>query len=159
MLARLLFGALFALAFVSAQAHDFKVGDLQIDHPWARPTAGKQPTGGAYLSIENRGKAGDSLLRASSPIASEVQIHSMKMEGNTMRMREVGKLDVAAGAKVEMTPGDGYHIMLMGLKQPLKEGDRFPMKLEFEKAGAIDVTVNVERPKASAAPAATTHKH
>jgi periplasmic copper chaperone A len=156
MFARLLPAALLTLAFGTAQAHDFKVGDLQIDHPWARPTVAKQPTGGAYLSIENRGKAGDSLLRASSPIASDVQIHSMKMEGNTMRMREVGKLDVAAGAKVEMMPGDGYHIMLMGLKQPLKAGDKFPLKLEFEKAGAVDVMVNVEtKPKESAA----VHKH
>jgi copper(I)-binding protein len=163
MFARLLPAAFLALSLAASQAalaHSFSVGDLQIGHPWARPTVAKQPTGGAYLSVENRGKAADNLLSASSPAASEVQIHTMKMEGTTMRMREVPKLEVAPGAKVTMAPGDGYHLMLIGLKQPLKVGDKFPMQLVFEKAGAVEVTVNVEdKPKSSAAPAEHQHKH
>lgn len=160
MFARLLPATMLALslsAMLPAQAHEFKVGDLHIGHPWARPTVAKQPAGAAYLAIDNRGQSADTLLRASSPVASEVQIHSMKMEGTTMRMREVGKLDVPAGAKVAMTPGDGYHMMLLGLKQPLKAGDKFPMQLVFEKAGTVEVTVNVEnKPAEQKAPA---HKH
>ncbi len=158
--ARLLPAAILALslgASMHAQAHSFDVGDMHIAHPWARPTVAQQPTGAAYLSIENRGKNADTLVRASSPIASEVQIHSMKMEGTTMRMREVPKLEIAPGAKVALTPGDGYHMMLIGLKQPLKAGDKFPMQLVFEKAGQVQVTVNVEsQPKGASA---EQHKH
>jgi hypothetical protein len=135
------------------------VGDVQVGHPWARPTVAQQPTGAAYLSIENRGKNADALVRASSPIAAEVQIHSMKMEGTTMRMREVGKLEIPAGAKVALTPGDGYHMMLIGLKQPLKAGDKFPMQLVFEKAGQVQVTVNVENQPKGASASAEQHKH
>lgn len=158
MFARLLPAAMLALslgAALPAQAHEFNVGDLHVGHPWARPTVAKQPAGAAYIAIDNRGKSADTLVSASSPVATEVQIHSMKMEGTTMRMREVPKLEVAAGAKVAMTPGDGYHMMLLGLKQPLKAGDKFPMQLVFEKAGKVDVTVNVEN-KQEAQPA---HKH
>ena len=146
-----------ALVVPAAFAHSFDAGSLHIDHPWARPTVAKQPSGAAYISVENRGQAADTLLRGSSPIAREVQIHSMKMEGNTMRMREVDKLEVAPKAKLEMKPGDGYHLMLIGLKQPLKVGEQFPLQLVFEKAGAVEVTVTVENKPA--APAAPSHQH
>lgn len=154
--------ALAALLFsLPAFSHSADVGDLHIGHPWARPTVGPQPTGGAYLSIENRGKNPDALVRVTSPVAREVQVHTMQMEGNVMRMREADKLTVPAGGKVEMKPGDGYHLMLMGLKQPLKAGERIPLTLTFEKAGQVQVEAVVEE-KPRAAPAADAgheHKH
>lgn len=140
-------------------AHEFQLGDLHIGHPFARTTAPQQPSGGAYLSIENRGKETDRLIKASADIAKETQIHSMKMDGNVMRMREIEKIDITPGAKVSMKPGDGYHIMLIGLKQPLKAGDKFPVTLTFEKAGQTVVTVVVEEREKAAPGAAMRHHH
>ena len=128
----------------AAHGHSYELGAIRIGHPHARPTVAQQPSGGAYLTLENRGSTGDRLLGASSPVASSVQIHTMSMEGDVMRMREVGALDLAPAARVEMKPGTGYHIMLMGLKQPLQPGDKFPMTLNFEKAGKIEVSVTVD---------------
>jgi copper(I)-binding protein len=136
-----------ALAHVHVYAHEYTLGSLHIGHPYARPTVPNQPAGGAYASLENTGTSGDKLLSASSPIASTVQIHTMSMDGNVMRMHEVESIDLPPGAKIAMKPGGGYHFMLFGLKQPLKDGDKFPMTLVFEKAGKIDVSVFVQNPK------------
>ncbi|MBL0728489.1 copper chaperone PCu(A)C [Piscinibacter sp. HJYY11] len=132
----------------AAQAHSFKLGKLTIGHPYARSTAPGQPAGGAYLSIRNAGAAGDKLVSASADVSRSVELHEMKMDGDVMRMREVSAVEVPAGKAVELKPG-GLHIMLMGLKAPLKQGEKFPLKLKFEKAGEVTVTVNVEGPGAS----------
>lgn len=133
-----------------AHAHDYKLGELKIGHPSARPTAAPGQPGGAYMTLENAGKAADKLVAASSPIATSVQIHSMSMDGNIMRMREVANIELPPGAKLAMKPGDGYHLMLLGLKQPLKAGDKFPLILTFEKAGKVEVSVWVEDKAADA---------
>jgi copper(I)-binding protein len=133
-----------ATASILAHAHSFKVGDLQVIHPHARATVPGQPSGAAYFSIENAGKTADKLIAVSSPIAKSAEIHTMTMEGNVMKMREASAIDLAPGAKVSMKPGDGYHIMLMGLTKPLKKDDKFPMTLTFEKAGKVDVEVRVD---------------
>ena len=134
-----------ALALSSAsQAHDYKLQDLHIDHPYARATAPQQPSAGAFLMIENQGKTTDKLVSASSPAAKSVQIHTMSMEGNVMKMREVGSIELQPGSKVEMKPGGGYHLMLIGLQRSLKAGDTFPLTLTFEKAGKTEVSVKVE---------------
>ncbi|KAF1047713.1 MAG: hypothetical protein GAK35_00528 [Herbaspirillum frisingense] len=136
--------ALLATAPLS-QAHEYKLGQLEIGHPYARSTVPGQPAGGAYFSIENKGSAPDRLVALSSPVAKTTEIHTMAMEGNLMKMREVdGGLEVKPGQKIAMQPGNGYHIMLMGLSKPLKAGDKVPLTLTFEKAGKVDVTVNVE---------------
>ncbi|TFV90878.1 copper chaperone PCu(A)C [Oxalobacteraceae bacterium OM1] len=139
--AMLVAAALFAGA---VQAHEFKAGDLRIGHPHARATVAAQPTGAAYLSIQNKGKAADRLIAASTPVAQSVEIHSMKMDGNVMRMREVAAIEVPAGGKVSLAPGADYHLMLVGLKQPLKLDDAFPLTLTFEKAGKVEVSVTVD---------------
>ncbi len=108
----------------TASAHEFKSGDLSIGHPYARPTAPSQPTGGGYLTLTSKGRA-DRLLSASTPIAREVQLHSMKMEGDVMRMREVDAIEVPADTLVELKPG-GFHLMFVGLKEPLKVGQQLP---------------------------------
>lgn len=154
-----IFPALAAILFATA-AHgaDFDLGSLRISSPFARATVPQQPAGAAYLSIENRGKTADALIRASSPVAREVQIHSMKMEADVMRMREILRLDIKPGSAIKMKPGDGYHIMLIGLKQGLNEGDKFPMTLVFEKAGPLEVTVTVEG-RTARAPMSMEHGH
>ena len=143
--------ALLAAAPLS-QAHEYKLGQLEIGHPYARATVPGQPAAGAYVSIENKGSAPDRLVGVSSPVAKSGEIHTMAMEGNVMKMREVeGGLEVKPGQKITMQPGNGYHIMLMGLSKPLQAGDKVPATLTFEKAGKVEVTFNVEDGKAAAA--------
>ncbi len=135
-----------------ALATDFKVGELKIDQPYAHPTGPGMKNGAAYLqSISNQGKVADQLISASSPLAGRVELHRMEMQGDIMRMRELSAIDVPAGRSVAMGRGtpDGYHLMLMDLKQPLKEGERFPLKLRFKNAGETEVTVVVQQPKAA----------
>lgn len=127
-----------------AFAHAYKLGTLDIHHPWARPAVGK--TGAVYFVIKNSGTTADALVRVETDAAEKAQIHTMTMDGNVMRMRELDRLDIPAGESVAVAPG-GIHIMLIGLKAPLKEGDKFPMKLVFEKAGAVDVSVYVQTPE------------
>jgi copper(I)-binding protein len=144
------------LIFASAvQAHEFKLGDIQINHPFARPTMPGQTSGGAYLGLENKGKVKDELVKAESTIANSVELHEMAMSGDVMKMREVKDIDLDAGKLVNMQPGGGYHIMLIGLKQPLKAGNKFPLTLTFKKAGKVDVVVNVE----ANASAVAEHQH
>lgn len=157
-ISRLIAISFLALAFsTSAYAHEYKIGALKIDHPYARATVAGQPSGGAYLSVENTGNEGDKLLGATSPAAKSVEIHNMKMDGNVMKMREVGEVELKPMSTVTMAPGGGYHIMLMGLAQPLKVGDKFPMTLTFQKAGKIEVSVSVDDLKGKLPEAA--HQH
>ncbi len=115
---------------------------IVIDKAVARATVGKMTNGAAFLQIENKG-ADDVLLSGSSPAASKVEIHTMSMDGNVMKMRALDQLALKGGQKIEMKPGNGVHIMLMGLKKPLAVGDTFLLTLTFRKAGKIDTTVEV----------------
>ncbi|MDB5775122.1 MAG: rane protein [Herbaspirillum sp.] len=128
----------------SASAKDYKAGAIVIDHPYARATVPGQPSAGAYIGIENTGKQADTLMSISTAVAKSAEIHTMSMDGNIMRMREVGSIDIKPSEKIAMTPGAGPHIMLIGLSKPLKAGDTFPMTLKFKKAGKIEVSVLVE---------------
>ncbi|MEO7151771.1 MAG: copper chaperone PCu(A)C [Burkholderiaceae bacterium] len=146
-----------ALVAPSATAHAFKLGPISIGHPYARPTAPGQPIGGAYLSLVTAGGP-ERLVSATTPAAAAVELHSMSMDGNVMRMRELAAIDLVPGQTVTLEPG-GVHLMLTGLKAPLKAGQKFPLTLSFERAGSVVVTVNVEADSA-AAPAAHDHtKH
>ncbi len=146
------------LANTAATAHSFKLGPIDIGHPSARVTAAGQTIGGGYLKLVNGG-ADDRLLSATAGVSARVELHSMSMEGDVMRMRQVDAIALPAGKTVELKPG-GLHIMFIGLKEPLKSGDKFPMKLRFEKAGEVEVMVNVEAPAAAgAASAAPGHQH
>jgi copper(I)-binding protein len=135
--------ALLLAGIGAASAHSYKLGTLEIGHPWARATPPTAPTGGGYLSVKNTGTTPDRLISVSSPAAETVQVHEMKMDGNVMRMREIGGgLEIPPGATVTLAPG-GMHLMMMGLKAPLKQGERIPLTLVFEKAGKIDVELAV----------------
>lgn len=148
------------LSALPALAHEYKVGELHIGHPYARSTPPGAKVGGAYLSIDNKGKVADKLVRASSPRAGSVELHTMSMEGNVMRMRQVLAIEVAPGATVKLAPG-GLHVMLQELKQPLKKGEKFPLTLVFERSGEVKVDIVVEDApvNAGAAAPAGAHKH
>ena len=138
---QILLGALLYAA-IAASAHEFKVGNVSIGHPYARPTAPAQPTGGGYLTLTSKGTA-DRLVSASATFAEAVQLHSMRMQGDVMQMREIDAIDLPADTRVELKPG-GLHLMFVGLKAPLKVGQTYPLKLKFEKAGEVTVEVKVD---------------
>lgn len=131
-----------ALGGSAAVAHEFTLGALRLDHPWARASAGPARNGTAFLVIENAGAA-DRLLAAAGEVAERVELHTHTMDGNVMQMRRVEFVEIPAQGEAALQPG-GIHIMLIGLKQPLREGERFPLTLTFEKAGAVTVEVAVE---------------
>jgi copper(I)-binding protein len=126
-----------------ALAQQYTLQNLRIDHPFARATPPGARSGGVYATIENRGTSKDRLVSVASPAAASVELHSMTMDGNVMRMRAIAGLDIAPGAKVTLGSA-GYHVMLVGLVRPLVVGDRIPVTPTFEKAGAVDVTAVVE---------------
>jgi copper(I)-binding protein len=149
---RVLAAAFASLAVGLAGAHGASVGEIRIDHPYATPSLAGVQTGAAYfVALENKGTTPDKLLSASTPVAASVEMHTMSVDAQgVMRMRQVAGIALAAKESVKMKPGMGYHLMLVGLKQPLKEGESFPMTLQFERAGKVDVKVVVQTPKASA---------
>ena len=130
---------------------------VTVSGAWVRGAVQGQTATGAYMQL--RSADGATLLGADSPAAGIVEIHEMRMEGNTMRMRRVEQLELPAGRAVELKPG-GYHVMLMDLKAPLKKGDTVPIKLKVRsKSGqAQDVEVKAEvRDVAAAAGGASKH--
>lgn len=120
------------------------IGSLSIVAPWARATPGGAEVAGGYLKIENAGAVADKLIGGAADVAGSLLVHEMSMDNGVMKMRELGEgLDIPAGGAVELKPG-GFHLMFMQLKQPLKEGDTFPVRLKFEKAGEVVVPFHVE---------------
>ena len=133
------------MAAPSVLAHEFKAGSIVIDHPFARATTSRMPNGAAYMVLTNQGATPDRLLSASTPVATEVMLHMNVKSGDVIEMHHVATLDIPAGQKAELSPAGAFHLMLMGLKQPLKLGTVFPMTLIFEKAGETQVMIAVER--------------
>ena len=124
-----------------ANAQNAKVGSVQIENAYTRATVPGQQAAGGFMKIENKGAA-DQLVSASSPVAGEVQLHEMAMEGNVMKMRQVKDIAVPAGGAVELKPG-GLHLMFMNIKAPLTAGETVPVKLKFAKAGEVEVKMPV----------------
>ena len=144
----------FILAAGPVAAAELRLKDLYIDHPYARATPPGATVAGAFLKVRNAGKEPDRLVRAASPVAGMVEIHEMFFESNVMKMRAVPSLEIKPGATLTLQPGS-YHVMLMDLKRPLAVGDKFPLTVSFEKAGSVDLTVEVEAVGASG----HSHKH
>ena len=131
------------IAFASSDKKnsEFRVGQIKVENPYTRATVAGQKVAGGFMKIENKGAA-DQLISASSPIAAEMQLHTMSMEGNVMKMREVKAIDVPANGSVDLKPG-GLHLMFMDIKAPLKAGESVPVKLKFQKAGELEIKVPV----------------
>jgi len=130
---------LFAAAAGGAAAQG---SDVEVKDVWARATPGGAQTAAIYVTMASA--AGDRLTGASTPAAQTAELHIMTLDNGAMKMRQVDGIDLPAGQAVTLKPG-GYHIMLTGLAQPLKEGQNFPLTLTFAKAGAQQVTVNVQK--------------
>jgi copper(I)-binding protein len=137
------------LAFAtSAAASDFVQGDLHIMSPWSRPLPAVSVNGAAYMTLMNKGSVPDTLISISTPAAKKAELHKHTMEGGLMRMRPAGAIEIAPGASAVLQPG-GLHIMLMELTQPLVEGNSFPLTLNFERAGSVEVKVMISDPEAT----------
>lgn len=129
---------------VPAQAGDAKAGDLVITQAWSRATPKGAKIAGGYLTIENKGTAADRLVGGSGEIFGKVEIHEMAMNNGVMTMRPLDKgLAVEPGKTVKLGPG-GFHLMLMDLKGQFKQGDKVPVTLEFEKAGKVTLSLDVQ---------------
>ncbi len=139
----LLGAAALGLVAGDAQAGDATSGDIAIKAAWARASAGAAANGAAFMSVVNGGAAADAIVAASAPVAKKAELHTHKMDGEVMRMRQVESIPLPAGETVELKPG-GLHVMFMGLNEPLKEGASFPLTLTFAKAGEVTVQVDVK---------------
>jgi periplasmic copper chaperone A len=126
----------------AAQTGPAGVGQVEVKDAWARASPGKAETGAAYLTIVS--PVADRVTAVSTPVAQKAELHTMSMEGGVMQMRPLDGIDLPAGQKVTLKPG-AMHIMLLGLVKPLQVGQSFPLTLSFEKAGAREVTVAVEK--------------
>lgn len=133
-----------SLFAVHARAEDIKAGDLVISQAWSRATPNGAKIAGGYLTIENRGAAPDRLIGGSGDIAGKVEVHEMSMNNGVMTMRPLDKgLAIEPGKTVKLAPG-GYHLMMFDLKGPLKQGEKVPVTLQFEKAGKVNLSLDVQ---------------
>lgn len=136
-----------ACLFLTAQnalAHEYSAGDISVDHPWSRPTPPGVMMGVGYMVITNNSDSDIVLTAAETPNAGQVTIHESQMNDGIMSMQQLGNgLTIPAGGKVELKP-HSYHLMLEQLKNPLKEGERIPLKLEFRGAPSIEVELSVD---------------
>ena len=133
------------------------IAQVAVANAWVRGTVAGQRATGAFMELKS--PADTALVAVASPSAAIVEIHEMKMDGTMMTMRAVDKIMLPAGKAVALKAG-GYHIMLMDLAKPLKEGDSVPLKLTFEDKTGKKVTQDVNAPvRALTASGATPAKH
>ncbi|MEY3996174.1 MAG: hypothetical protein RL344_517 [Pseudomonadota bacterium] len=134
------------------QAHAFKLGTLNIRHPYSVATVSGQTVGGVFFkAIDNQGDDKDYLISAKvdSSIAKRAELHVMNTDNDIMRMRQVKNIELPAKTVTPMTRGLnnlGYHIMLIDLKKPLHKGEKIDLTLTFKRAGTVKVVVNIEEP-------------
>lgn len=114
---------------------------VSVRNAWARATAPGQKTAGAYMELVSNADA--FLIAVASPLAGKAELHNMSMDAGVMRMRPAQKIDLPAQKMVKLAPG-GLHVMLLDIKQPLKEGDKVPLTLTIQEAGGAQSTVKVE---------------
>ena len=127
-----------------ASAHEYKMGEVAIGHPWTRATLPNAKVAGAYMSFTNAGKEPVRLVGGSSPVSQGIEIHEMSMQDGVMKMQALENgLEIPAGETVTLEPG-GYHIMMTGLKSAIAEGDKVPLTLTFSDGEHLDVELAAE---------------
>jgi copper(I)-binding protein len=132
-----------SLLAAPARAQEVRAGDLVITQAWSRATPGGAKIGSGYLTIENKGSTADRLIGGSGDVTDRIEVHEMTTSNGVMTMRALDKgLAVEPGKTVKLAPG-GFHLMMFDLKSPLKQGDKVPVTLEFEKAGKVKLAFDV----------------
>jgi copper(I)-binding protein len=143
-----------ALLTSAAMAHDYRVGDLHIDHPVLRVASPVSKTGAGFMTIRNSGSTADRLLSVTTAASSRSDLHGTFNQGGVMQMRaQSGGVPIPQGGTVRFAPG-GLHVMFIGLKAAVPPGQTVKARLIFEKAGAVDVAF-----KAETAAGTPSHKH
>ncbi|MGM0953653.1 MAG: copper chaperone PCu(A)C [Pseudomonadota bacterium] len=138
------FSSLLTPAMAADHEHAEQRASVQVENPWSRPTPPGTPMGVGYMTISNHGDQDIRLVAAESPRAGHVSIHETIMKDDVMRMQSVkGGLRIPAGESVKFKPMS-YHLMLEQLKQPLAEGEKIPVTLDFEGADHISVELVVQ---------------
>jgi periplasmic copper chaperone A len=155
--------ALVFAACVAGHADDVMIGKVKLTAAWARATPKGATIGGGYLTITNTSNMPDRLENGTSDVSDRLEIHEMGMEKGVMKMREVTSgIEIKPRQTIKFEPS-GYHIMFVGLKQPLKQGEHFKATLQFERAGSVPVDFVVEgigaRSGGSAMPDAKSMQH
>jgi periplasmic copper chaperone A len=140
-----------ASLLASARAQTPISPEVVVESAWARATPGGARTGAVYLTLVARGTDGDRLIGIATPVADQAQLHVESIENGIMKMRPVAGVEVKPGAAAVLKPG-AIHVMLIGLKQPLKEGETFPLTLDFAKAGKQEAQVQVVKAGAMGMP-------
>lgn len=141
----------FALALVGllltvvAACGDGGESRLLISDAWARASAEGATTGAVYLSIRNSGPGDDRLISVETMRADRAMPHGQEMKGDTHRMVALDAISLPAGQEVRLEPG-AMHLMLMGLKSPLREGETLTLRLRFAKATEVELVVPVLNP-------------
>src|SRR5262245_38605441 len=149
------------LATSGAGAHAFTAGAIDIGHPWSRPTPKDANVAGGYLTITNKGKTADRLIGGSSPAADQIEVHEVVDVDGMAKTRPVANgIEIKPGKTVELKPG-ALRIVLLGLKEPFKVGQKIKGTLTFEKAGSVDIIYNVEENAGAAVSGVNgvAHKH
>jgi len=126
-----------------AYAQHAKAHSITVENAWSRATAPSMRAGAVYLEVDNTGTEVDELISASTEVSETAELHTHRMDGDVMRMRPVSAIEVAPGTPTVLKPGS-HHIMLIGLRRPLKKGETFPVTLRFKNAGEIVVNVSVQ---------------
>ena len=127
---------------LNVTGHESQPADIHIMQPWSRELPAVAKNGAAYAVLRNHGKTADRLLGGSSPMAERIELHTHVMDGGIARMRRVESVELAPDTPVILEPG-GLHLMLFGLKEPLVEGKRYSLSLEFARMGNVEVEVLV----------------
>jgi periplasmic copper chaperone A len=127
-----------------AGAHEYRAADLHIEHPWSREMPPVAPTAAAYFVVHNQGQQADRLLSVQTPAAGKAEMHEHVHADGVMKMQQVKSVEVPAGGEVKFAPM-AYHVMLFDLERQMKDGERFPLTLRFEKAGEVEVEVAVQK--------------
>lgn len=160
MLLRLLTTFALATLCLSATAAEHDHGQHEMrsqpsaTHVWSRAMPPSAPTGAVYFTLQNPSDQPDRLLGVHTPRAKKAELHTHVHQGEMMRMERIDSVEVPAGGQVKFVPGSN-HVMLFELSEPLVAGDRFPLTLEFERAGEVEVEVSIQ----DQAPDSGAHEH
>jgi copper(I)-binding protein len=126
-----------------ASPHSHEKGDIQVRHPWSRATPPGAKVAAGYMEIRNNGRQPDKLVSATTIAAQRVEMHVTERDGDVIRMREVKSLEIPARERYELRPG-GSHLMLVDIVRPLKKGEKLAMRLVFERAGELEIELEVQ---------------
>ncbi len=136
---RLRIAAVFiALTTTAAVGHGYKLGTMEIIHPWTRATSPAAKIAAGFLKVKNNGPRPDFLIAATSDATGRIEIHRSKVENGVAEMRPVERLEIKPGETLELAPG-GLHLMFIELKRPLVEKERVKGTLVFKSAGSIEI--------------------